>query len=163
MAEGIRIRHNFRRNQTLPVPLVFEPRLNNRTECGTCHTVHPCKVVHLNLDDTGAVIVSKEVKAKIWRVPTNGGFKVESTVADPPVQGIYPETVKAKLQGIEIGGGLGAFKGKVWRIGLMGHTSRQKNVLIFLAALEQVLSRQGHGLDAGASVAAANACYLAQT
>src|ERR671936_436977 len=38
--------------------------------------------------------------------------------------------------GIEIGGGLGEFKGKVWRIGLMGHASRPNNVLLLLAALE---------------------------
>src|SRR6202022_1030302 len=37
--------------------------------------------------------------------------------------------------GIEIGGGLGEFKGKVWRVGLMGHSSRANNVLLFLAAL----------------------------
>jgi alanine-glyoxylate transaminase/serine-glyoxylate transaminase/serine-pyruvate transaminase len=56
--------------------------------------------------------------------------------------------------GIEIGGGLGQFKGKVWRIGLMGHTSRAENVLVLLAALEQYL---GGG---GAAVAAANAAYV---
>jgi len=33
---------------------------------------------------------------------------------------------------IEIGSGLGAFKGKVWRVGLMGHGSRSSNVLLFL-------------------------------
>lgn len=64
--------------------------------------------------------------------------------------------------GIEIGGGLGAFKGKVWRIGLMGHASRQSNVLTFLGALEQLLAEQGHRFDHGASVAAANEVYLAQ-
>ncbi len=42
--------------------------------------------------------------------------------------------------GIEIGGGLGAFKGKVWRIGLMGYASRTNNVLLLLSALEQLLS-----------------------
>jgi alanine-glyoxylate transaminase/serine-glyoxylate transaminase/serine-pyruvate transaminase len=41
--------------------------------------------------------------------------------------------------GIEIGGGLGEFKGKVWRIGLMGYNSRPSNVLLFLAALEHCL------------------------
>ncbi len=41
--------------------------------------------------------------------------------------------------GIEIGGGLGEFKGKAWRIGLMGHNSRPDNVLLLLAALEQLL------------------------
>ena len=106
MAEGIRIRHNVRRGQMLPVPLLFEPWPTNRAECGVCHTIHPCKVLHLTLDDTGAVIVSKEIKAKIWRVPTNGGFQVVNTVAKPPAQGIAPDTVKLKIDAVEIGGGL---------------------------------------------------------
>ena len=45
--------------------------------------------------------------------------------------------------GIEIGGGLGEFKGKAWRIGLMGYNSRPSIVLLFLAALEQCLLAQG--------------------
>lgn len=61
--------------------------------------------------------------------------------------------------GIEIGGGLGDFKGKVWRIGLMGHGSRPRSVLLFLAALEQLLVEQKVKLERGASVAAANAEY----
>jgi alanine-glyoxylate transaminase/serine-glyoxylate transaminase/serine-pyruvate transaminase len=61
--------------------------------------------------------------------------------------------------GIEIGGGLGAFKGKAWRVGLMGHGSRPRNVLLFLAALEQLLTEQGYRFDAGASIAAANGVY----
>jgi alanine-glyoxylate transaminase/serine-glyoxylate transaminase/serine-pyruvate transaminase len=63
--------------------------------------------------------------------------------------------------GIEIGGGLGAFKGKVWRIGLMGHGSRAANVLVFLSALEQLLAEQKHPFPKGASVAAANQVYAA--
>jgi alanine-glyoxylate transaminase/serine-glyoxylate transaminase/serine-pyruvate transaminase len=62
--------------------------------------------------------------------------------------------------GIEIGGGLGDFKGKAWRIGLMGHASRPANVLLFLAALEQCLTAQGVKSAAGAGVAAANQTYL---
>jgi alanine-glyoxylate transaminase/serine-glyoxylate transaminase/serine-pyruvate transaminase len=62
---------------------------------------------------------------------------------------------------IEIGAGLGAFKGKVWRIGLMGYTSRQTNVLIFLAALEQLLAEMGHKFQHGSAVAAANGVYAA--
>jgi alanine-glyoxylate transaminase/serine-glyoxylate transaminase/serine-pyruvate transaminase len=42
--------------------------------------------------------------------------------------------------GIEIGGGLGEFAGRVWRIGLMGHTARLRNVDLFLAALDEVLA-----------------------
>jgi alanine-glyoxylate transaminase/serine-glyoxylate transaminase/serine-pyruvate transaminase len=63
--------------------------------------------------------------------------------------------------GIEIGGGLGDFKGKVWRIGLMGHSSRENNVLLLLAALEQCLQGQGVKVTAGAGVAAANRAYAA--
>ncbi|HEX5443047.1 MAG TPA: alanine--glyoxylate aminotransferase family protein [Pirellulales bacterium] len=65
--------------------------------------------------------------------------------------------------GIEIGAGLGDFKGKVWRIGLMGHASRAKNVLLFLSALEQLLGEQKHRFQAGASIAAANAVYSGRT
>lgn len=61
--------------------------------------------------------------------------------------------------GIEIGGGLGEFKGKAWRIGLMGHTSRRNNVLLLLAALEQCLAAQEAKIKAGAGVAAANEVY----
>ena len=61
---------------------------------------------------------------------------------------------------IEIGAGLGAFKGKVWRIGLMGYSSRQTNVLVFLAALEQLLAEHGHKFEHGSAVAAANAAFL---
>jgi alanine-glyoxylate transaminase/serine-glyoxylate transaminase/serine-pyruvate transaminase len=62
--------------------------------------------------------------------------------------------------GIEIGGGLGEFKGRVWRIGLMGYSCRANNVLLFLAALEQCLLAQGVRITEGAAVAAANRVYL---
>jgi len=61
--------------------------------------------------------------------------------------------------GIEIGGGLGDFRGKVWRVGLMGFGSRPSNVILFLGALEQCLSAQGAKITAGAGVAAANQVY----
>ena len=51
--------------------------------------------------------------------------------------------------GIEIGGGLGAFKGKVWRIGLMGYGARASNVYLLLAALEQLLAEQGYHFEHG--------------
>lgn len=41
---------------------------------------------------------------------------------------------------IEIAGGLGAGKGKLWRIGLMGHSSRKENVVTLLGALDRILS-----------------------
>lgn len=42
--------------------------------------------------------------------------------------------------GIEVGPGLGPLKGKVWRIGLMGHSSKPKNVLAFLGAMKSLLA-----------------------
>ncbi len=42
---------------------------------------------------------------------------------------------------IEIGGGLGELKGQVWRIGLMGYGSRKENVLLLLAALEELMQK----------------------
>ncbi len=42
--------------------------------------------------------------------------------------------------GIEIGGGLGEFAGRVWRIGLMGHTARRRNVTLLLGALDEILA-----------------------
>ena len=41
---------------------------------------------------------------------------------------------------IEIAGGLGALKGKIWRIGLMGFSSRRENVVLLLATLRQLLA-----------------------
>ena len=61
----------------------------------------------------------------------------------PAGQGVDDALVRKGLLekfGIEIGAGLGAFKGKVWRIGLMGYGSRESNVLLFLSALEQLLA-----------------------
>lgn len=43
--------------------------------------------------------------------------------------------------GIEVGGGLGDFAGKVWRVGCMGHTARPRNVTLLLGALTEVLGK----------------------
>jgi len=61
---------------------------------------------------------------------------------------------------IEIGGGLGALKGKTWRIGLMGESSTAANVFCVLNALERLLPRHGFKVAAGAAVAAASAVYV---
>lgn len=57
--------------------------------------------------------------------------------------------------GIEIGGGLGDLAGKVWRVGLMGHAARPKNVFLFLSALETILKAEGIKVNPGALEAAA--------
>jgi len=60
---------------------------------------------------------------------------------------------------IEIGGGLGALRGKIWRIGLMGLNSSEKNVTLVLEALERALKRQGRRIRLGSGVGAAMECY----
>jgi alanine-glyoxylate transaminase/serine-glyoxylate transaminase/serine-pyruvate transaminase len=56
--------------------------------------------------------------------------------------GVDDRAVRAKLladHGLEIGGGLGDFKGKAWRIGLMGASATPRHVELCLGALEEAL------------------------
>jgi alanine-glyoxylate transaminase/serine-glyoxylate transaminase/serine-pyruvate transaminase len=61
--------------------------------------------------------------------------------------------------GIEIGGGLGPLKGKVWRIGLMGESSTEAHVLTLLNALEELFIRQGWLSTPGVALQAAARIY----
>ena len=77
-------------------------------------------------------------------------------------EGVDDKAVRAQLLnefGIEIGGGLGPMAGKTWRIGLMGEACTERNVLLFLAALESCLRTSGHQASPGAGVGAANEFY----
>jgi len=60
---------------------------------------------------------------------------------------------------LEIGAGLGALAGKVWRIGLMGFSAKPQNVRHCLRALEHCLIAQGMSIESGTAVAAAEAAY----
>lgn len=73
-------------------------------------------------------------------------------------EGVDDAAARAMLlseHGIEIGAGLGSLAGKVWRIGLMGHSSRGEKVLRLLGALEAVLAALGARIERGAAVDAA--------
>jgi len=61
---------------------------------------------------------------------------------------------------IEIAGGIGPLKGKIWRLGLMGYCSQKPNVLLLLAAIEKVLLEQGVRVEPGAGVGAAVRHYV---
>ncbi len=61
--------------------------------------------------------------------------------------------------GIEIGGGLGPLKGKVWRIGLMGESSTEANVLMLLNAVEELFIRSGWLSTPGHALQAATRIY----
>jgi alanine-glyoxylate transaminase/serine-glyoxylate transaminase/serine-pyruvate transaminase len=56
---------------------------------------------------------------------------------------------------IEIAGGIGPLKEKIWRLGLMGYCAQKANVLLLLSAMEKVLTDQGARVAPGAGVAAA--------
>jgi alanine-glyoxylate transaminase/serine-glyoxylate transaminase/serine-pyruvate transaminase len=71
-------------------------------------------------------------------------------------EGVDDARVRARLLEefqIEIGGGLGPLRGKIWRVGLMGAGSTLRNVLLFLSALESVLRREGVRCGSGISAA----------
>lgn len=60
---------------------------------------------------------------------------------------------------IEIAGGIGALKGQIWRLGLMGYCSQKPFVLQLLAAMEKALVDHGHRVSPGAGVGAAVGVY----
>ncbi|MFN3652797.1 MAG: pyridoxal-phosphate-dependent aminotransferase family protein [Armatimonadota bacterium] len=72
------------------------------------------------------------------------GYRLPSLTTVRVPEGCDEAAIRARLLNeyqIEIGGGLGPVKGKVWRIGLMGETSSPRNVLYLLHALKQLLAR----------------------
>jgi alanine-glyoxylate transaminase / serine-glyoxylate transaminase / serine-pyruvate transaminase len=71
-------------------------------------------------------------------------------------EGVDDVSVRRRLlneHNIEIAGGLGVLKGKIWRIGLMGESSRQENVLRLLNALHQSLTAEGYSCNSGVTAA----------
>ncbi|MBU1192775.1 MAG: alanine--glyoxylate aminotransferase family protein [Gammaproteobacteria bacterium] len=76
--------------------------------------------------------------------------------------GVDEAAVRTRLlneYNLEIGAGLGAMAGKIWRIGLMGCASNQRNVLFCLGALDAVLSDMRAPITSGVAVGAAMAAY----
>jgi alanine-glyoxylate transaminase/serine-glyoxylate transaminase/serine-pyruvate transaminase len=71
-------------------------------------------------------------------------------------EGVDDARVRGRLlndSNIEIGGGLGPLKGKIWRIGLMGSGSSRENVLLVLDALHSALSAEGFSCESGIEAA----------
>jgi alanine-glyoxylate transaminase/serine-glyoxylate transaminase/serine-pyruvate transaminase len=69
--------------------------------------------------------------------------------------GIDDAAVRAQLlsqYNLELGAGLGPLAGKIWRIGLMGYSSRRENILLCIGALGSVLNEQGLAVDTGAAL-----------
>jgi alanine-glyoxylate transaminase/serine-glyoxylate transaminase/serine-pyruvate transaminase len=67
--------------------------------------------------------------------------ELTTVVVPEGVDDLAVRTALLERYSIEIGGGVGAYAGKVWRIGCMGHTARVANVTLLLAALGEILGR----------------------
>lgn len=94
------------------------------------------------------------VVAKDYRLPQLNSVTVP--------EGINEAEVRSRLlkeYNLEIGAGLGALAGKVWRIGLMGESSCQTNVLLCLGALDAILTDMKAPISSGQAVNAAMAAY----
>jgi alanine-glyoxylate transaminase/serine-glyoxylate transaminase/serine-pyruvate transaminase len=94
----------------------------------------------------------KSLTQEGFRLPQLHCIAIPEGVADVPARKRIVE-----LFGVEIGGGLGEFKGRAWRIGLMGEVCKPSNVVLCLEALERVLGEFGVKVPRNAGVAAAEA------
>ncbi len=85
-----------------------------------------------------------------YRLPTLNTIRVPDGVDEAKVRAYLLDTLN-----LEIGAGLGALAGQVWRVGLMGYSSSSENVLFFLAAISRALAIQGCKTDLPAGSEAA--------
>jgi len=88
------------------------------------------------------------------RLPTVTAVMIPAGIDDAKVRNQLLEEFN-----IEIAGGIGALKGQIWRLGLMGYCSQKQFVLELLGALDKVLVDQGHRHEPGAGVGAAIRYY----
>ncbi len=87
-----------------------------------------------------------------YRLPVLTTVRIPEGVNDLEVRGAL-----LKRHSIEIGGGLGDLRAKVWRIGLMGESSNPGNVLLALSSFGKILREQGFKADLRAGLSAATA------
>lgn len=88
--------------------------------------------------------------------------RLVTVVAVRVPEGINDGNVRTRLMdefNIEIAGGIGELKGRIWRVGMMGSSCTANNVLLLLGALEQCLLEESYKLSPGAGVGAATQYY----
>jgi alanine-glyoxylate transaminase/serine-glyoxylate transaminase/serine-pyruvate transaminase len=123
--------------------IVMEEGLENRWER---HRVNQLALI-AGIEAMGLELL---VKKSADRLPTVTAVMIPDGIDDGKVRNQLLDEFN-----IEIAGGLGPLKAKIWRVGLMGHCSQRPYVLVFLAALEKVLLDQGLRVPSGAGVGAA--------
>ncbi|MFK7863062.1 MAG: alanine--glyoxylate aminotransferase family protein [Pseudohongiellaceae bacterium] len=94
------------------------------------------------------------VVAEEFRLPQLNAVSFPTSIDDAAVRNALLNEYD-----LEIGAGLGSLAGKVWRIGMMGFASNQRNVFFSLSALGNVLSSLGHPCSGADAVNAAKAVY----
>jgi len=94
------------------------------------------------------------VKSPTDRLPTVTAVTIPGGIDDLKVRNQLLDEFN-----LEIAGGFGPIKGKIWRVGLMGYCSQKPFVLLYLAALEKGLLDQGFRVPSGAGVGAAVQSY----
>lgn len=82
-----------------------------------------------------------------YRLPTLNTVLIPEGVDDIKLRRYLLEKFK-----LDIGGGFGRLKGKVWRVGLMGYSSSADNVLFFIPAISRALALQGFKTDLAAGL-----------
>ena len=102
---------------------------------------------HLALRDGLEALGLELVVPEAERLPQLNAVSIPGGVDDAAVRGRL-----LRQYGLEIGAGLGALAGKVWRIGLMGWSSRPQNVLYCVSALGAVLNDLGAKADTGTAL-----------
>jgi len=127
--------------------IVVEEGLENRWER---HRVNQLALI-AGIEAMGMGLL---VKNPTDRLPTVTAVMIPNGIDDVKVRNQLLEEFN-----IEIAGGFGPVKGKIWRVGLMGYCSQKPFVLLFLSALEKILQDQGYRAPAGAGVAAAIHSY----
>jgi alanine-glyoxylate transaminase/serine-glyoxylate transaminase/serine-pyruvate transaminase len=96
----------------------------------------------------------KFVVDKKYRLPQLNAVSFPASIDDLAIR-----TALLNDYNLEIGSGLGALAGSVWRIGLMGFASNKNNVLLCVSALGNVLAAQGIQIDVSKAVSSAQAVY----
>ncbi len=93
---------------------------------------------------------------------TAEGYQLNPITVVKSPEGVDEAKVRGRLLNdfnIEVSGGLGEFRNRVWRIGMMGDGARESSVLSVLSALEMILNDEGYEVAFGASVAAAQRSF----
>jgi alanine-glyoxylate transaminase/serine-glyoxylate transaminase/serine-pyruvate transaminase len=90
--------------------------------------------------------------------PAHRVTSVTTVLSPPEVSAAAVREMLLDEFNLEIAGGLGDHADRMWRIGIMGHSAQQANVMLLLAALEHALKRQGYSPH-GSGTTAAEAIY----